>query len=126
MEEEKEFEEFINSRPKDYTNVPYEEKAQRHYEIQTYMEKIEDVANERISADLPAIYQEMISNQATAQLSLLRDELEELTLSENPNMLAGNEEEMMALFNEELQQDMKNYEEFQNRRMRPEDYKEDE
>jgi len=93
MEEEKEFEEFINCRPKDYAKTPYAEKAQRHYEITAYMEKIEEIANERISADLPLAYQEMITTYANTQLSMLRDELEEIT--QNTKEEDVNEEDLL-------------------------------
>ena len=121
MEEEKEFEEFINCRPKDYAITPYAEKAQRHYEITAYMEKIEEIANERISADLPLAYQEMITTYANTQLSMLRDELEEIT--QNTKEEDVNEEDLLLY--QQLEEDQKEYEMFRDMRRNPEEYEDD-
>ena len=122
MEEEKEFEEFINTRPKDYSKVAYAEKAQRHYEITAYMEKIEEIANERISADQPLAYQEMITTYANTQQSLLRDELEEIT--QNTKEEDVNEEDLLLY--QQLEEDQKNYEMFRDERKNPEDFESEE
>ena len=123
MEEQQEFEEFMNERPDNYDDISYAEKAQRHYAIQTFMEKIEELANERISQEnMPNHFQEMISKQATAQLSMLTNELEELTNSEN--LKDGEEYDLQ--WQDELEEDQLNFEKFRDSRRQPEEMTQDE